>query len=85
VLFGFLAQAYAAAAPQAGWITAALGTPGAVMVILCLVSGLARVVVAGAYPTGEKRVVEQSLAFFTYPLAAVALVVILTRFAQLAK
>jgi hypothetical protein len=70
---------------EAGWITAAIGVPGAVIVLICLASALARVAVAGAFPGGEKRLVEQRLAFFTYPLAVVSAVVIITRFVQLAQ
>ena len=65
------------------WITAAIGPTGAIVVIVALLVALARVLLAGA---GSERplALERWMGALSYPLAALAVAVIVVRFGHLA-
>jgi hypothetical protein len=73
-----------AATSHNGWITAAIGPTGAIVVIVALVFALARVLLASAAPADKRLAVERWVGALSYPLAALAVAVIVVRFGQLA-
>ena len=73
------------ATAQTGWIGAAIGIPGAIVVAVAVTVALARVLIAGAFPGGEKLRLERRLAVLAYGSGLLGAAVIVVRFAQLAK
>ena len=73
-----------AMASDNGWITAAIGPTGAIVVIVALVVALARVLLASAASSDKPLAVERWMGALSYPLAALAVTVIVVRFGQLA-
>jgi hypothetical protein len=73
-----------AQAAKTSWETAGMELPGILVVWAFLVLGLGRVMVAALWPDRQHRFLEYGLNCLVYPLALLAVGVVVLRFAELA-